>query len=182
MLNLKRLLLFVMMGFALPTNAQEPQAEIEVATHKFADSVTQSINYRQGYRANIELSALVPDTWAITSSHGYGFGNGLYLGGGVGFAAEFLPDYKSAPTYLTPLFVDMKYSFVDRLMTPFINLSTGAYADITNTGIRYFFSPSLGVDIGRFAIKLGYEYQLGVWKHNCGVSKHNAKVGVSFTF
>lgn len=146
------------------------------------DNTGSSINFKRGYRANIGLAASIPDMWEITTSHGFSFGNGLYLGGGVGFAAEFTPTYKSAPIYLTPLFVDFKYSFDNRQTSPFINLSTGAYADITNIGIRYFLNPSLGVDIGRFSINVGYEYQLGVWNYNCGVSKHNAKLGVSYTF
>lgn len=228
MLKLNNLLLFIMMGFALSVNAQEPQVEMVAKQHnvadegendnvdnffdvagrpfvacyksvertfvngykavesgivsKFTDRVSPSINYKRGYRANIELSALIPDTWAITSSHGFSFGDGFYFGAGVGFAAEFMPNYKSKPTYLTPLFVDVKHSFVNRLASPFINLSTGAYADITNTGIRYFLAPSIGIDIGRFAIKMGYEYQIGVWKYSCGVGKHSAKVGVAFTF
>lgn len=146
------------------------------------DNTGSSINFKRGYRANIGLAASIPDMWEITTSHGFSFGNGIYLGGGVGFAAEFTPTYKSTPTYLTPLFADFKYSFDNRHTSPFINISTGAYADITNIGIRYFLNPSLGVDIGRFSISVGYEYQLGVWNYNSGVSKHNAKLGVSFTF
>ena len=61
-------------------------------------------------------------------------------------------------------------------------MSTGAYIDITNIGVRYFVNPSLGVDIDRFAIKVGYEYQIGVQQHNNMLNRHNAKIGVSFTF
>ncbi len=33
-----------------------------------------------------------------------------------------------------------------------------------------------------FAFKVGYEYRIGVWRHNRNVSKHNAKIYVSLTF
>ena len=50
-----------------------------------ADTVSTSRMYRKHYRADIELSWTNPNIWGITSSHGYSFGNGLYVGGGVGF-------------------------------------------------------------------------------------------------
>ena len=158
------------------------QAIEDAVVDKFTDTESKSIYYKDDYRANIELSCLVPDSWQITTSHGRSFGNGLYVGGGVGFAAEFIPDYKSKPTYLVPLFADLKYSFINSAASPFVSLSAGGYADITNTGIRCFANPAIGIDIGRFAIKIGYEYQLGVWNHNQNVSKHSAKLGLSFNF
>lgn len=148
----------------------------------FTDAVSTSINYKKGYRADVELSCAIPDTWGITSSHGFSFGNGLYVGGGVGFSAEFLPDYDAKPTYIVPVFADLKYSFLNKLASPFVNFRTGGYADVTNTGIRYFLNPSVGVDIERFAIKVGYEYQVGVWKNSLGICRHNVKCGVAFTF
>ena len=53
---------------------------------------------------------------------------------------------------------------------------------MTNVGIRYFVAPSIGVDIARFAIKVGYEYQVGVWNNSLGVNRHNVVSGVAFTF
>lgn len=51
----------------------------------FTDTVSTSRMYARKYRADIELSWSNPNTWGITSSHGYSFGNGLYVGGGAGF-------------------------------------------------------------------------------------------------
>lgn len=146
----------------------------------FTDTVSSSINYRKGYRGDVEIFCTLPDTWGITSSHGYSFGNGLYVGGGAGFSAEFTPDYKSNPTYLVPVFADLKYSFLNNLASPFVNLRTGVYADITNPGIRYFINPSVGMDIGRFALKVGYELQAGAWQ--AVINKHCVKFGVAVTF
>ncbi|MBR3983650.1 MAG: hypothetical protein IKJ92_01680, partial [Bacteroidaceae bacterium] len=46
------------------------------------------VNYERGYRADIALSTSISEQYSITTSHGYSFGNGLYVGGGVAFTAE----------------------------------------------------------------------------------------------
>ena len=47
-----------------------------------------NVGYDKGYRADIELSWANKSVWGIASSHGFSFGNGLYIGGGAGFGAE----------------------------------------------------------------------------------------------
>ena len=47
-----------------------------------------NVGYNRGYRADIELSWANKSVWGITSSHGFSFGNGLYVGGGAGFGAQ----------------------------------------------------------------------------------------------
>ena len=61
-------------------------------------------------------------------------------------------------------------------------LSAQDNADITNKGIRTFANPAIGLDIARFSLKVGYEYQLGFWGHLDGEHMHNIKLGVSYTF
>ena len=161
-----------------------------------------NVGYNRGYRADIELSWADKSVWGITSSHGFSFGNGLYVGGGAGFGAELTkdpfatasvaddvdPEYSYTPesnwnaSYLVPVFADIKYSFLNTLATPFVSLKGGAVADITTKGIRTFANPSVGLDIARFSLKVGYEYQLGFWGHLDGKHMHNIKLGVSYTF
>ena len=105
----------------------------------------------------------------------------MYVGGGAGFTAEFLSG-SSKPTYLVPVFADIKYSFINMKATPFVSLKAGGYADVTNTGIRTFANPAVGVDISRFSIKVGYEYRLGCWRFGEGISSHHLKCGLGFTF
>ncbi len=136
------------------------QAVEDAFVKPFADTVSTSRMYRRHYRADIELSWSNPNTWGITSSHGYSSGNGLYVGGGAGFAAEFIANQASA-AYLIPVFADVKYSFMNKLASPFVSLKAGGYADVTNTDMRTFANPAVGVDIGRFSVKVGYEYRLG---------------------
>ena len=162
-----------------------------------------NVGYNRGYRADIELSWANKSEWGITSSHGLSFGNGLYVGGGAGFGAELTkdqvatvsaaddvidPEYSYAPesnwnaSYFVPVFADIKYSFSKTLAAPFVSLRGGAIADITNMGVRTFASPAVGLDIARFSLKVGYEYQLGFWGHLDGKHMHNVKLGVAYTF
>ena len=146
-----------------------------------------NVGYNRGYRADIELSWADKSVWGITSSHGFSFGNGLYVGGGAGFGAELTkkaktPESNWNASYFVPVFADIKYSFLNTLATPFVSLKGGAVADITNKGIRTFANPAVGLDIARFSLKVGYEYQLGFWGHLDGEHIHNIKLGVAYTF
>ncbi|MBO7277520.1 MAG: hypothetical protein J6U84_06110 [Bacteroidales bacterium] len=49
-------------------------------------------------------------------------------------------------------------------------------------GIRLFVNPAIGVEIKRFSIRAGYEYQHKVWGIDKGANKHNFKCSVAFTF
>ena len=146
-----------------------------------------NVGYNRGYRADIELSWANKSVWGITSSHGFSFGNGLYVGGGAGFGAELTKNTKTPETnwnasYFVPVFADIKYSFTKTQVAPFVSMKGGAIADITNKGIRTFANPAVGLDIARFSLKVGYEYQLGFWGHLDGKHIHNVKLGVAYTF
>ena len=165
------------------------QAKKEQRLAEKAQRPTYMINvgYNRGYRADIELSWADKSVWGITSSHGFSFGNGLYVGGGAGFGAELTkkaktPESNWNASYFVPVFADIKYSFLNTLATPFVSLKGGAVADITNKGIRTFANPAVGLDIARFSLKVGYEYQLGFWGHLDGEHIHNIKLGVAYTF
>jgi hypothetical protein len=162
-----------------------------------------NVGYNRGYRADIELSWANKSIWGITSSHGFSFGNGLYVGGGSGFGAELSkntaaaasvadevidPEYSYTQesnwnaSYFVPVFADIKYSFTKAQVAPFVSMKGGAIADITNKGIRTFANPAIGLDIARFSLKVGYEYQLGFWGYLDGKHMHNVKLGVAYTF
>ena len=151
-----------------------------------ADTIRVNVGYDRGYRADIELSWAHKSVWGITSSHGFSFGNGLYVGGGAGFGAELTKQADTSESswnasYFVPVFADIKYSFMKTLASPFVSLRGGAIADITNLGVRTFASPAVGLDIARFSLKVGYEYQLGFWGHLDGKHMHNVKLGVAYT-
>ena len=146
-----------------------------------------NVGYDRGYRADIELSWAGKSVWGIASSHGFSFGNGLYVGGGAGFGAELTKQADTSKSswnasYFVPVFADIKYSFMKTLASPFVSLRGGAIADITNLGVRTFASPAVGLDIARFSLKVGYEYQLGFWGYLDGKHMHNVRLGVAYTF
>ena len=146
-----------------------------------------NVGYNRGYRADIELSWANKSVWGIASSHGFSFGNGLYVGAGAGFGAELTketdtPESNWNASYFVPVFADIKYSFTKTQVAPFVSMKGGAIADITNKGIRTFANPAIGLDIARFSMKVGYEYQLGFWGHLDGKHIHNVKLGVAYTF
>ena len=146
-----------------------------------------NVGYNRGYRADIELSWADKSLWGISSSHGFSFGNGLYVGGGAGFGAELTknavtPESNWNASYLVPVFSDIKYSFLRTLATPFVSLKGGAVVDITNRGLRTYANPAIGLDIARFSLEVGYEYQLGFWGHLDGKHMHNVKLGLVYTF
>ena len=182
---------------------QSAKNELRHAEKDQRQAFMVNVGYDRGYRADIELSWANKSVWGITSSHGFSFGNGLYVGGGAGFGAELLkntaavasvadevidPEYSYTPesywnaSYFVPVFADIKYSFPKTIVAPFVSLKGGAIADITNKGIRTFANPAVGLDIARFSLKVGYEYQLGFWGHLDGKHMHNMKLGVAYTF
>ena len=146
-----------------------------------------NVGYDRGYRADIELSWANKSVWGIASSHGFSFGNGLYVGGGAGFGAELTKNTSASElnrnsSYFVPVFADIKYSFLRTLATPFVSLKGGAVVDITNRGLRTYANPAIGLDIARFSLKVGYEYQLGFWGYLDGKHLHNVKLGLVYTF
>ena len=166
---------------------QSVKKEQRLAEQALKPSYMINEGYNRGYRADIELSWANKSVWGITSSHGFSFGNGLYVGGGAGFGAELFkkaktPESNWNASYFVPVFADIKYSFTKTLASPFVSLKGGAIADITNKGIRTFANPAVGLDIARFSLKVGYEYQLGFWGYLDGKHMHNVKLGVAYTF
>ena len=75
----------------------------------------------------------------------------LYVGGGIGLyiTPVEMGGYKTR--YQVPIFAEIKYSFLDRLVSPFVDLKAGGFYDYTLGGTGYVIRPSIGVDIWRFS-------------------------------
>ena len=170
-----------------PSIDREAKKEQRLAKKAQKPAYMINVGYERGYRADIELSWAGKSVWGIASSHGFSFGNGIYVGGGAGFGAELTKQADTSgsswnASYFVPVFADIKYSFMKTLASPFVSLRGGAIADITNLGVRTFASPAVGLDIARFSLKVGYEYQLGFWGYLDGKHMHNVRLGVAYTF
>lgn len=126
-----------------------------------ATSRGSNINYKRGYIANIDVGGTFIDRLGfrpeIITSHGYSFGNGIYFGGGIGLGIETWEIRNETDRVFIPLFADFKYSFIDRLISPYVNVKAGAMLDCIGLGIGYMLLPSIGVDIWRFSLSIGYQ-------------------------
>ena len=162
------------------------------------DRYMTNVGYHRGYRADVELSWDSSKCWNISSSHGFSFGKGLYVGGGVGFGAVLTkmeqntksidsngtqqPESTWDTKYSIPMFADVKYSFMRSFVTPFIDLRGGAIADITDSGASLFINPAIGVDIARFSHKVGYEHQSGCLGSLDNTKANIVKLSIGYTF
>ena len=92
--------------------AVDRQAKKEQRLAEKAQKPAYMVNegYNRGYRADIELSWANKSVWGITSSHGFSFGNGLYVGGGAGFGAE-LTKNPVATASVSADVIDPEYSY-----------------------------------------------------------------------
>lgn len=113
--------------------------------------------FDNGYTFNVELSATDISIFHITSSHGWAFGNGLFVGGGAGFGAEWTDGkVEGTPHYVPSLFVNARWSILNKGVSPFVDLKAGQYIDLADKKATYGIVPSVGIDFGRFALALGY--------------------------
>lgn len=116
-----------------------------------------NIHFRKGYTADVQLSVVDVNAYHITSSHGYGFGGGLYVGGGAGFGAEWEGSgVEGTPHYVPSLFVEGRWSMLNSKVSPFVAVRGTQYIDLSDGAARYGFTPSVGLDMGRFSLGVGY--------------------------
>lgn len=103
---------------------------------------------RAGYVGNIGLS-VTPQLGLgadVTTSHGYSFGNGLWMGAGAGISIASVYDGVYIPVY-----TEVKYSFwKDEKVSPFLDCRFGVMTDTES--LYTMLSPIVGVDINRFSI------------------------------
>lgn len=132
-------------------------------------------HFKKGYTADVQLSAADVSMFHITSSHGWSFGNGLYLGGGAGFGAEWQGAVAdNAPHYVPSLFVNARWSVLNTKVSPFVDVKAIQYIDLGEGAANYGLTPSVGLDCGRISLGIGYTIR--------GAEKSAMQVGVAFYF
>lgn len=136
------LMAVALLGMAAATMAQEQNA---------------NRHFDKGYTADIQLHVSAINAFHITSSHGYNFGGGFYLGGGAGFGAEWEGEgVEGTPHYVPSLFVDARWSMLNKKVSPFVDVKATQYIDLTAGATNYGVTPSVGLDINRFSLGVGY--------------------------
>lgn len=123
-------------------------------------SVNRNYLYNRGYKADVQASALFEDNHtltSLTSSHGFAFGNGLYLGGGIGVTYSPINKLNVSHQIIIPIFAEIKYSFLrNSIVSPFVDLIAGGAYNYSSYGTGYVLKPSIGLDVWKFSASVGY--------------------------
>ena len=141
------------------------------------------VDYERGYRADIAVSTSISEQYTLSTSHGFSFGNGLYVGGGVGFTAETFLNFEDAPHYLVPLFADVKYTFLNKRVSPFVSARVGGFFNTEYKMNRMLINPMVGINVRHFTVGLGYELQhafKGVIENSASMNNVHLRVGYTF--
>ena len=135
--------------------------------------------YKTGYRGSIGMhlggrNARLGEI-GFTTIHGKTFGNGVFLGGGIGLNYPVL-DIDTDMCLTVPIFIDAKYSALDQRVSPFIEAKIGTMF-FYGSDWGMFLSPVFGVDIGRWSIFVSYEL-----RQNYEIKDNCMLVGFSWNF
>lgn len=139
--------------------------------------------YLKGYKGDVQIGYVFEGkepTYTLTTGHGHCFGNGLYLGGGTGLFLNTI-DYGDGERFMIPVFAEIRYSFLNRKASPFIDFKGGMLGDLTMKGIGYVLNPMIGVDIGPVSIGIGAQYMKCVYG-NIALGNAGIHIGLSYHF
>lgn len=126
--------------------------------HIVSAQAQESILYNKKHVNTVNVGTSLKYYWSsISVSRGYAFGNGLYLGTGIGIdhMSGGIDNHKNS--IFIPIFADIKYSFINRKVSPFVGFKGGVLCDCTSSGIGYMLMPSIGLDLWKFSISTGFE-------------------------
>lgn len=135
---------------AFSANAQEETVTAKNTAHK------------QGYHFNVELGMGVDNQMYFSTSHGYNFGNGLFVGGGAQFMERWDNEwFDGTSKSITPVFGEVRYSLLNSLFSPYFDFRAGAAINITDENVGAMIVPSVGLDISCVSLGVGYTWITG---------------------
>lgn len=167
-------------------------ALIMAASLSFAQQSGHS--FSKGYRGNISLEnnigvtkGIFWNSFAFTTSHGYSFGDGLYIGAGTGVSLQLTKEVA------IPVFIETKYNIVDWKVSPFVDCRLGGEGILDmngGAGAGLLVSPGIGADFHRFTLRIGYMCETGRFRPDNGVYEsiesffklHSITASVAFNF
>ena len=135
-------------------------------------------DFRKGFSAEVEAGYIQKGIYADVST-GYNVLSGLYVGAGVGLKYyDFNPDKNH---FFVPTFAHIRYSVLNRSVSPLIELKAGILGDLTDRGTGHFFRPAVGVKYKNAGIKVGYDW-VNVNYDVAGLGKNSVMVGAFYKF
>ena len=119
--------------------------------------------YERGYKADLQIGMSPARNYVVanstlTTSHGYCFGNGLFVGGGTGVYIDRRSIDMKKASVLLPVYGEVAYSFMNRMASPLIGVRGGALSDYTVRGSGFFVRPYIGANVWRMTVSVGVEY------------------------
>ena len=148
--------------------------------------------HKKGYSGNAELGILAKEYpyGTISTTHGYNFGNGWFIGGGASFQSGLYPrvfDVEREPVinpdgsfveshspkeqyeggFLLGAHFAARYAFMNRKFTPYLDIKTGVTYDLAIESLGSFIQPSAGVLYGRFSLSAGLNTHFGQKQSGC---------------
>lgn len=91
---------------------------------------------------------------------------------------DFNPDKNH---FFVPTFAHIRYSILNRSVSPLIELKAGILGDFTDRGTGHFFRPAVGVKYKNAGIKVGYDW-VNVNYDVAGLGKNSVTVGAFYKF
>lgn len=156
-------------------------------------------SFTRGVAGQVEAGALFHEGFAgeyVNVSSGYNVLPGLYAGVGVGIKNQrFNTPSPSEKSFFVPTFIQLRYSFLNRTLSPYIDLKGGLVSDFSSSvrtspwpdhlpshGCGHFFRVGFGVDYKRYSLYLGEDWAQVRYYNSTASSDYAWVIGVTYRF
>ena len=139
-------------------------------------------SYRQGFSFEVE-SGYADNGGYFDISSGCNIIHGLYVGLGTGYERHNFNAIKNTLHTMVPAYIQARYSFLDKIVSPFIELKAGIKSDFSYDATGHFFRPAIGVEYRHFGLKVGYDWaQINYRAEDISISDDMCTIGVFYRF
>lgn len=152
-------------------------------------------SFNGGFAGNVEVGVLFNGGFAgeyVNVSSGYNVLPGLFAGVGIGIKDQRFNGPSNFKSIFVPTFIHLRYSALNRTVSPFIDLKGGLISDYSGSvksvpdgfsgyGCGHFFRASIGVDYKRYSVYVGDDWSQ-INYPGAAHSKYAWVFGVGFKF
>lgn len=129
-------------------------------------------SFTRGFAGNVEAGVLFKDGFAgeyVNVSSGCNILPGLFAGVGIGIKNQKFHSLSDVNSFLVPTFIQLRYSFLNKSISPYIDLKGGLISDYSpslkdmpegfrDSGCGHFFRVGIGVDYKRYSFYVGDDW------------------------